>query len=67
MKFLRASIIAIAFAAVSIGFGYTQLVARATDTPAFCAKCGDGQCQKSCGENAVTCPRDCGVPQTSNR
>ena len=68
MKFLRASIIAIAFAAVSIGFGYTQLVAKATDnTPAFCAKCGDGQCQKSCGENAVTCPRDCGVPQTSNR
>ncbi len=27
---------------------------------AACAKCGDGQCQKSCGETAKTCPRDCG-------
>lgn len=69
MKFVRASLVAIALAG-SIGFGYTQLrVAKATDnqpqTPAFCAKCGDGQCQKSCGENAITCPRDCGgVPQT---
>ena len=75
MKFLRASIVAIAFAAVSIGFGYTQFVARATDTapqaPAFCAKCGDGQCQKSCGETAQSCPRDCGggpgVPNMTNQ
>ena len=75
MKFLRASVIAIAFAAVSIGFGYAQFVAKATvnapQTPAFCAKCGDGQCQKSCGENAQTCPRDCGggpgVPKASYR
>ena len=72
MKFLRASVIAIAFSAISIGFGYaTFSVARATDqpeTPAFCARCGDGQCQKSCGENAQSCPRDCGgVPQTGVR
>jgi hypothetical protein len=74
MKFLRTSIIAIAFSAVSIGIGYAQFgVAKTTDNapqpPAFCAKCGDGQCQKSCGENAQSCPRDCGggVPQTSYR
>lgn len=29
-------------------------------TAAACAKCGDGQCQTSCGENASTCPKDCG-------
>jgi hypothetical protein len=72
MKFLRASVIAIAFCAVSIGLGYAQFgVTRATEqpeTPAFCAKCGDGQCQRSCGENEKSCPRDCGgVPQTSAR
>lgn len=71
MRFLRASLIAIVFSAVSIGIGYAQFgVARTTDAqaPAFCAKCGDGQCQRSCGENATTCPRDCGgVPQTSYR
>jgi hypothetical protein len=69
MKFVRASLVAIALSAVSIGI-YAQFpVVKATDNepqaPAFCAKCGDGQCQKSCGENATTCPRDCGgVPQT---
>ena len=72
MKLLRASIIAIAFSAISIGVGYATFgVAKATDyeseTPAFCAKCGDGQCQRSCGENEKSCPRDCGgVPQTSS-
>jgi len=25
-----------------------------------CGKCGDGYCSKSCGENALTCPKDCG-------
>ena len=70
MKFVRASVFAIAFSAVSIGIGYAQFgVVRTTDepqTPAVCARCGDGQCQKSCGENATTCPRDCGgVPETS--
>lgn len=32
-----------------------------------CGRCGDGQCVKSCGENAKTCPQDCGgggVPTT---
>jgi hypothetical protein len=72
MKTLRASLIAIALSAVSIGVGYAQFrVASASDnepqTPAACAKCGDGQCQRSCGENEKSCPRDCGgVPQTSS-
>lgn len=75
MKFLRLSLIAVAFSAVSIGIGYTQFgVARGIDnepqTAAACARCGDGQCQKSCGENEKTCPRDCGgvpIPQKSSR
>lgn len=73
MKLLRASLITIAFFAVSIGLGYAHFgVARATDnepaTAAACARCGDGQCQRSCGENEKTCPRDCGgVPQSSSR
>jgi hypothetical protein len=73
MKFLRASLVAIALSAVSIGIGYARFgVARATDnqpqTPAACARCGDGQCQRSCGENEKSCPRDCGgVPQSSYR
>ena len=73
MKFLRTSLVVIALSAVSIGFGYAHFdVARATDnkpqTAAACAKCGDGQCQRSCGENEKSCPRDCGgVPQPSLR
>lgn len=71
MKTLRASLLAVAFLATSIGFGYVQFgVARSADTgsetPAACARCGDGQCQRSCGESEKSCPRDCGgvpVPQ----
>ena len=73
MKFFRASLLAIALAAVSIGIGYTQFGSARTidepETPAACARCGDGQCQRSCGENEKSCPKDCGgggVPQTSS-
>lgn len=70
MKFVRASLIAIAFSAISIGFGYAQFgVARTVDNKeaAACARCGDGVCAKSC-ETAASCPRDCGgVPSKSSR
>jgi len=36
-----------------------------TSTPApselMCGRCGDGACVASCGENSVSCPKDCGV------
>ena len=65
MKFLRASLLVVAVFTVSLGFA--QFSDNEPGTPAAaCARCGDGQCQKSCGENATSCPRDCGgVPQTS--
>lgn len=25
-----------------------------------CGRCGDGYCSKSCGEDAISCPKDCG-------
>ena len=30
-----------------------------------CGRCGDGACVKSCGENATSCPVDCGGGGTS--
>ena len=27
----------------------------------MCGRCGDGACVASCGENSVSCPKDCGV------
>jgi uncharacterized low-complexity protein len=32
---------------------------------AACGKCGDGYCNKRCGETAASCPRDCGVDSES--
>lgn len=71
MKFLRASLIAIAFSAVSIGFGYAHFgVANAVDNQpqkaAACARCGDGVCARSC-ENAQSCPQDCGGVPSATR
>lgn len=46
--------------------GYTQSVAcDGTTASSSCGRCGDGQCVKSCGENARTCPADCGVPSST--
>lgn len=73
MKFLRASLIALTLSAITVAVGYSQygvanVTANEPQAAAACARCGDGQCQRSCGENAVTCPRDCGgVPQESSR
>ena len=55
MKYLRATLIALALAALSIGFA----VASGEQGAAACQICGDGYCARSC-ENAQTCPRDCG-------
>ena len=60
MKYLRAIAIAVAFAAVSIGFGAASAIEKNSEQGAsFCQRCGDGYCAKSC-ENAQTCPQDCG-------
>jgi hypothetical protein len=59
MKYLRATAIAVALAAVSIGFGAASAVDNnSKQAAASCQICGDGYCAKSC-ENAQTCPRDC--------
>lgn len=60
------------FVLVSIGASTPMAVAgdSALDKPcatttttavAVCGRCGDGQCVRSCGETAQSCPRDCGV------
>ena len=55
MKYLRAIAIAVAFAAVSIGFGAASAIEKNSEQGAsFCQRCGDGYCAKSC-ENAQTC------------
>ena len=63
MKYLRATLIAVAFAVVSIGFGAASAVDNSRGGPeqrdASCQRCGDGYCARSC-ENAQTCPADCG-------
>lgn len=63
MKYLRATVIAVAFAAVSLGFGAAGAINKTGgDQPqeaAACQRCGDGYCARSC-ENAQTCPKDCG-------
>jgi hypothetical protein len=34
--------------------------AGGAETARACGRCGDGQCVKSCGETATSCPADCG-------
>jgi hypothetical protein len=42
----------------------TQAEAQVVDSSAvaenLCGRCGDGQCAKTCGETATSCPKDCG-------
>jgi hypothetical protein len=63
MKYLRATLIAVAFAAVSIGFRAASTADKSSveqqQGAASCQRCGDGYCARSC-ENAQTCPADCG-------
>ena len=58
MKFVRATLIALALAAAAIGFAAAGGIS-VEQGAAACQRCGDGYCAKSC-ENAITCPRDCG-------
>jgi len=58
---LCALVLAIGFAAPAVMAKQpTSGKACATETTA-CGRCGDGQCVKSCGETATSCPQDCGV------
>lgn len=63
MRYLRATLIAVAFVVVSIGFGPASTADKSRGEPqqeaASCQRCGDGYCARSC-ENAQTCPQDCG-------
>jgi hypothetical protein len=69
MKRLRATLIALAICAASVGisvygsFGVASTKdnngSEQAQVTTACARCGDGVCAKSC-ENATTCPRDCG-------
>lgn len=65
MKYLRATMIVLALAAVSVGFGAASAIDLGGEQePAACQKCGDGYCARSC-ENERTCPQDCG-PSTAH-
>lgn len=85
MSLPRVSLIVLAVFAVIVSLGfYSQAgvsdsvncgVSEQTQSAAACGRCGDGACVKSCGENAKTCPADCGgvpseavaVPATLNQ
>jgi len=60
MKYLRVTMIALALAAASVGFGVAAIDKTSAESQGrtSCQICGDGYCAKSC-ENAQTCPRDC--------
>ena len=62
MKYLRATLLAVVLAVVSI-VGAAGAVEKSRGGPeqrdASCQRCGDGYCARSC-ENAQTCPADCG-------
>jgi hypothetical protein len=62
MKYLRATLIALALAAAAIGFAAVGGIS-VEQGAAACQKCGDGYCARSC-ENERTCPQDCG-PRTA--
>jgi len=60
------------FAVMSSGAASTQevqqvqsgeLLVSSETVPAelMCGRCGDGSCVASCGENSLSCPKDCGV------
>jgi hypothetical protein len=62
MKYLRATLIAVALGAATIGVASAIDMGRVEQGAAACQRCGDGYCARSC-ENERTCPQDC-APQT---
>jgi hypothetical protein len=42
-----------------------QLEERCTAEAGACGKCGDGFCNKRCGETSASCPKDCGTGSES--
>ncbi len=70
-KFSSISIVAFVLFAVTALFVPSSMAvndvensACATETNA-CGKCGDGYCNKRCGETALSCPKDCGSVEGS--
>lgn len=65
---VAAAVCAVAFGTISVGLPLLGADGVETCiTAGACGRCGDGQCVKSCGETAQSCPRDCGVPAESAR
>lgn len=57
---LIAAVAAAALFAPSVMATWPAPAERACESSA-CGRCGDGYCNKRCGETAANCPRDCGV------
>jgi len=51
---------AAALFAPSVMATWPAAVERSCETSA-CGRCGDGYCNKRCGETALNCAKDCGV------
>jgi len=63
MRLVRPLLILVAMIALTATAGYDNLFGIGNQAGA-CARCGDGQCQRSCGETPQSCPKDCGgVPE----
>lgn len=69
MSSIKKLLLSIVISVIAIGIGFAGGI-RTADSPgrnstvnvqgAACGKCGDGVCVRQCGENATSCPADCG-------
>lgn len=74
IKLFFAHSMAIFALTVALAMGASSLMAASVNPlasdhaeVAACGKCGDGACNKRCGETAANCPKDCGVTEQSQR